>query len=64
MEVEKDREMEWERNGEGGRKKGAHKHGVNTGRQRKEKCGDSGEKTDLKVYQKKIKKGEQKRVIE
>ena len=43
--------MEWERNGEGGRKKGAHKDGVNTGRQRKEKCGDSGEKTDaFSVY--------------
>ena len=64
MEVEKDKEMERERNGEGGSKKGAHRDGVSTGRQRKEKCGDSGEKTDLKVYQKNIKKGEQKRVTE
>lgn len=40
------------------------KDGVNTGRQRKEQCGDSGEKTDLKVHPNKIKKGERKRVIE
>ena len=50
MEVEKDKEMERERNGEGGRKKGAHRDGVNTGRQRKEKCGDRQTHTHTRGY--------------
>ena len=42
--------MEWESNGVGGRKKHT-KIWVTVGRERKEKWGEGGEKTDLRVHQ-------------
>lgn len=50
---EKRREIEWNRVGEGGRKKGHAKIRVNMGRERGEIGG--GEKTYLRVHRKRIK---------
>lgn len=58
MEVEKKRRERW--NGkamEWVAERGTQKIWVTMGRERKEKWGEGGEKTDLRVHQKRIKEG-------
>lgn len=56
MELEeKRREIEWNREGEGGRKKGACKDTGEHGKRKRGEIGEDGEKTDLRVHHKRIK---------